>query len=227
MRKVPSIYDVRKNFGFPPPPSPRIWCYSRNLPCFIFFLATTPPFQCGRQIWMVPKEGRRSGAWRRSRRMRYRPGEKFMMGGERSREASPSLSGEQINGRRDSVRDASKFQEPQVSFQQGCKCRLRDLISCSSCVHTSQTDLKADCQGSSGILTGSEVSQLKFQLRRLFFRNQPNASRPSNGKKHKLGHYLAVAQLIHRSLWADISSTKRTTLWLPREEEKIFAVRVI
>ena len=51
------------------------------------------------------------------------------------------------------------------------------------------------------------------------------------GKKHKLGHLLAVAQLIHRPMWADISSTKSTALWPSREEEgeeeKIFAVRVI
>ena len=66
-----------------------------------------------------------------------------------------------------------------------------------------------------------------FRSPRYLFRNHPNASRPSNGKKYKLGHLLAVAQLIHRPMWADISSTKSTTLWLSRGEEKIFAVRVI
>ena len=42
------------------------------------------------------------------------------------------------------------------------KFKLRELISCFCCVHTSHMALEADSQGSSGTLTGNEVSQLKF-----------------------------------------------------------------
>ena len=74
LRKGPSIYDVRKILGFfYPSPLVRIWDWStvlnsRNLPYYIFFWANPLPPQCGRHIWMPPKESFLSvldgnGAW--------------------------------------------------------------------------------------------------------------------------------------------------------------------